>query len=350
MESLLRNHEILWNGHEKAKPLVTFEISVVDQFDMTDIIYNPELNLSYEQTRLKSMKHIQDDSLPIIRPQFGTGLIASAFGSEIIRKKDGMPAVSPKPALNRNDLDDISVPDYMKAGLLENAWDCLDYFLENKSSEFFISQFDLQGPWNTTQLLLGTDVFLSIKDCPDKVCILMDKVTDLMISIAKENKKKLKEPHKNAFMLQTKTIGGSRIANCSTDMISADDYENYVLPRDQRFYDSMNGGIMHICGNQPHCVPVFNKIKNLYGLEFNFNYIDLFEIADLVREDVTLICTGPIEYPLVTNLGQKTINNLYRGVLPDKRNIIFRFNDPENVEKANIMYHQIKENIAKKYR
>ena len=146
----------------------------------------------------------------------------------------------------------------------------------------------------------------------------------------------------DCFYLQgTKIPGASRLCNCSTDMISADFYEAHVLERDCRFFDAMNGGFMHICGNNGHCFKHFNRIDKLHGIEFNFNYQDLFQVADLLREDMVLLCTGPVEPPLLTPLGNATIEQLCRGEFPDKKNILFYFNDPADLDQCKKLYDAV---------
>ena len=53
----------------------------------------------------------------------------------------------------------------------------------------------------------------------------------------------------------------------------------------------------------------------------NFNYLDNFKVADMLREDIVLICAGPVEYPLLTELGEITLNRFYRGEFSAKKNI-----------------------------
>ena len=61
----------------------------------------------------------------------------------------------------------------------------------------------------------------------------------------------------------------------------------------------------------------------------------------MLREDILLMCTGPVEYPLLTPLGEETLNKFYRGVFPDKKNIMFNFNDPVDSEKCKKLYDAV---------
>jgi hypothetical protein len=99
--------------------------------------------------------------------------------------------------------------------------------------------------------------------------------------------------------------------------------------------------MIHICGNNSHCIRHYNKLRNLHALEVAFNSLDIFKVADMLREDIVLICTGPVEPPLLTPLGRETIGKLSRGILPDKKNILFHFNDPVDIEKCRTLYDGI---------
>ena len=89
---------------------------------------------------------------------------------------------------------------------------------------------------------------------------------------------------------------------------------------------------MHICGNNSACIPHFNKIEKLRGLEVNFNYLDVFEVADLLRDDIVLICTGSADRPLLTELGDKTLKRFATNEFPDRK-MLFFFNGPANNDK-----------------
>ena len=146
-------------------------------------------------------------------------------------------------------------------------------------------------------------------------------------------KRAIGEPEDNFFLHGMFTPGGSRVCNCSTDMISPDFYEKVVLERDVRVFEAVGGGLMHICGNNSHCIKHFNKIEKLRSLEISFNYLDVFEVSELLREDIVLQCTGPMDRPLQTPLGEKTLNRFARGEFPDKKNILFHFDDPVNEDR-----------------
>ena len=73
--------------------------------------------------------------------------------------------------------------------------------------------------------------------------------------------------------------------------------------------------------------------KILYAVcEIDFN--DNFKVAYMLKEDIVLICAGPVEPLLLTELGEATLNKLYNREFPDKRNMVFHFNDPVDLGKC----------------
>ena len=340
----INKYEQFWRSPATGRRLVTFSWSKAENYDLMNIADDPQLSFDFSLAKWNMRNGFEDDSIPMLRPEIGTALIASAFGAELIFRNDNLPAVKSHPIQSLDDLQKAGKPNSSKDGCFPQINKIIDYFIKHRPAGFKVCQCDTQGPWNTSQLLTGERIFLDIYDDIDFVCVLLDAVTNFMIKAVKKNKLAISEDN-NYFFLQGAVIrGGSRICNCSTDMISPDFYRDYILPRDLRFFEAVGGGMMHICGNNSHCIEHFNKIKKLSALEVNFNYLDIFKVSDILREDVALLCTGPVEFPLLTPLGKQTLENFYSGIFPPERNIIFHFNDPSDLNKCNKLYDAIKQN------
>lgn len=328
-------HERLWHKPTEAKRLVTFGFpSTIPAFDMREIFNNPAKSLDYQMRRLAKVLETEDDSIPMIRVEVGTGLPASAFGAELEFRTDNMPAVKTHPIATEHDLEKLLKIDLSNKGFFGQAYKLIDYFKKNKPDWVRLCQCDMQGPWNTAQLLMGDKIFYDIYDNIKLVCTLLDAVTDFMIRTIPDMKAKIGEEWNYFYLQGTKIPGASRLVNCSTDMISDDFYYQCLLERDSRFFEAMGGGMMHICGNNSHCIKHFNTITKLRGLEINFNYLDVFTVSKMLREDIVLICTGPVEYPLLTPLGENTLGRFCKGEFPGKKNILFHFDDPADLEKC----------------
>jgi hypothetical protein len=320
---------------------VTFSWSTLPGTDYRKVFSDPGHSLDFSLGRLEKLLQIQDDSIPMVRVEIGTGLPASAFGAELMVPSNNVPAVKTHPIQSLDDLARISGPDPASDGLFPQVYSYIAYFKAHLPAGIRLSQCDLQGPWNTAYLLAGDKIFLDIYDDVDLVDRMLDRTADFMVQAVHKMKEMIGEPWNHFYLQGTKIPGASRLCNCSTDMVSADFYERHLLPRDHRFFDAMGGGFMHICGNNAHCIPHFNKITKLRGFEVNFNYLDIFKVSDLLREDLLLMCTGPVERPLLTPLGESTLDRLFRGEYPGKRNILFHFNDPADADKCKRLYDGI---------
>lgn len=339
----LAKHEKLWDNPVSAERLVTFGFSVdpAKKFNLIDAMNDPAVALDYSLAKLKPALEADDDTIPMIRVQFGTVLVASAYGAQINIRENNLPAVKNHPIASLEDFEKVKSPDPQKGGWFPKAYEFIEYFKQNMPAGIKLSQLDMQGPWNTAQLLAGENIFYNVYDNPDLICAMLDSITDFMIEAIPAMKKTIGEPWECFYLQGSKIPGASRLVNCSTDMISADTYAKYVFPRDFRFMEAMGGGMIHICGNNPHCIEHFNKIDKLNGLEIAFNYLDVFKVADMLREDIVLICTGPVEFPLLTPLGKATLEKFYKGYFPDKRNILFHFDDPVDIDKCRKLYDSV---------
>jgi hypothetical protein len=343
IDKMIKKHEKLWNDPSNAEYLVTFAWSAENDIDFSRIVSDSAKSLEHSLAKWQRGSGFEDDSIPVLRVEIGTGLVASAFGAELLIKPDNLPAVKTQPIQNIDDLGKVKMPDPLNSGYFPQIYKHIEYFRKKMPSDFRLCQCDMQGPWNSAQLLVGNKIFLDIYDDPKFICSVLDAMTDFMIKAIPPMKQAIGEEWDSFYLQGTKIPGASRLCNCSTDMISPDFYEENVLERDNRFLEAMNGGMMHICGNNSHCIQHFNKIEKLKGLEVNFNYLDAFKIADMLREDIVLLCTGPVEYPLLTPLGLATLNKFYKGEFPDKKNIFFHFNDPVDLDKCKKLYDAVHE-------
>ena len=337
----IEKHDKLWSDPADADYLVTFSWGAEPGFNIGEIVTDSERNLAFSLAKFNRRGDFRDDSIDMLRVEFGTGLVASAFGAELMITQASMPAVLTHPIQTLEDLERAGKPDVMTAGYLGHIYKHIEYYRANMLAGFYLVQPDMQGPWNNAQLLVGDKIFFDIFDDPKFIEKVLEAVVDFSINAIRPLKKAIGEEDDYFYIQGTRIPGAARLCNCSTDMISPDFYEKHLFKYDNKFFEAMNGGMMHICGNNSHCIGHFNKIEKLRALEINFNYLDVFKIADMLREDIVLLCTGPVEYPLLTPLGETTLERFCKGEFPDKRNILFHFNDPCDLEKCKKLYGAI---------
>ena len=331
---LLEKHRRLWSSGGLDERLVTFAFSAAGNFDMREVWTDPQTAMAFSLARLARVLETGDDSIPMVRVEFGTTLPSIAFGAEVRISEDAWPVVNTHPISSLESLRKVRRPDPQTSGEFPKAYEFIRYFREHLPDGVRLCQCDMQGPWNTAHLIAGDKIFYDVYDEPTLVAELLDAVADLMVAAIPPMKQAIGEPEDSFFLGGMVVSGSSRVCNCSTDMISPDFYQSVILERDVRVFEALGGGMMHICGNNPHCIKHFNKIENLSCLEVNFNYLDLFMVSDILREDIVLQCTGPVDPPLQTPLGEKTLNRFAKGEFPDKKNILFHFDDPANEDKC----------------
>lgn len=331
---LEKKYAALWDPSAPHERMVTIAYSTLEGMNWQDVWSDPQTSLDFSLKRLAKTMALGDDTLPMVRVEMGTVLLASAFGCEVRVEPTAWPAVLTHPITSPEALANVRHPDPLTAGELPRALRFMKYFRENLPTDVRLSQCDTQGPWNIAHLIAGDQIFYDVMDDPDSVGDLLDAVADLTLDFVPRMREVIQEPE-DAFYLQGMYCpGGVRICNCSTDMISPDFYAEQILERDARVLDAMGGGLMHICGSSLGAIPYFNKLDSLRSLEIALNHTDTFAAADLLREDIVLRVTGPVDPPLLTPLGESMLARFARGEFPDKKNIVFHFNDPVDEDRA----------------
>ena len=342
VEELEKKHSRLWSGKPVNERLVTFGCSKVENMDWKKMWNDPAELLECTLKRLERILATGDDTIPMVRVDLGTVLFPMAFGCEVRIDKDALPAVTTHPVSDAGLLEAVRKPDPMSAGGFPKAYEFIKYFRENLPAGIRLSQCDSQGPWNIAHQLAGDQIFFDIFDKPEFVGELLDAVSDFIIAAIPPMKEAIGEESDKFYLQGTCTPGAGRICNCSTDMISPDFYEEMVLERDNRVFEAIGGGMMHNCASNIKSLAYANSIKNLKCVEIAFNYADLFEVADVVREDIVLIACGPVDPPLLTPLGQKTLDRFAKREFPDKTNILYHLDDPIDDDRVKYLLDIIK--------
>jgi len=326
---LEKTHAKLWSSAPPKERLVTFGCSKIPEaINWQQMWDDPQKLFQFCMQRLEHILSTGDDTIPMVRVDLGTVLFPMAFGCDVHIEKNGMPAISSHPITTPEALEKVRNLDPLISGQFKKAYEFIKYFRKNLPAGIRLSQCDSQGPWNIAHQLAGDQIFFDIFDNPAFVTGLLDTVSDFIISAIPPMKEAVDENPDKFYLQGTCTPGGGRICNCSTDMISPDFYEKVILERDNRVLEAIGGGMLHNCASNIKSLAHANKIKSLKCVEIAFNYADLFEIADIIRDDIVLIACGPVDPPLLTPLGEKTLNRFANGVFPDKTNILYHLDDP----------------------
>lgn len=163
-------------------------------------------------------------------PKFGLAVEPSCFGAEIIFRKDTSPWV--KPLLDTLDkleyfLLNYREPDPYSAGYFPVITHCYFYFKERLGS-LISPPIGFLGPFDTSSCIVGhLNMFLWIKDRPDLIHDLLEKITDFYIkNLAVRSE--LFKPSNNNLTLADDLCG----------FLSREDFLEFELPYVKKVYDA----------------------------------------------------------------------------------------------------------------
>lgn len=114
---------------------------------------------------------------------------------------------------------------------------------------------------------------------------------------------------------RTQPPGYGQICGCSTQLLSPELYEEFIMPLDNALLGVYpHGGMIHLCGAHEHLLPLFAKMENLKSVQLNDRASEGLEhyVKELREDQVIYLipCKGmPIEKALEVAKGKKLIVN-----------------------------------------
>ncbi|MCD6408561.1 hypothetical protein J7L87_05890 [bacterium] len=221
--------------------------------EMKSLSENIEKDLKEEDEYTKLAKKIEgltaplkleQPFLPVIGTGFGTMTVATAFGIEII-KSPSNPDGLIKENIPLEKFDEFEVPDPGKDGLFPKLKEEIEFIKENTPEEIKISYPDMQGPFNTAHIILGTEIFYKIYDEKERIFHLLQLITDFMIRVYKVLPEWIGEERIFKWIGRTK-----RIAECSCNLISKEVYKEIVKPFDIQLVNFHGEIAIHPCSGK----------------------------------------------------------------------------------------------------
>ena len=219
-----------------------------------------------------------------LMPWFGTGVLASGFGTpvEFLPKMD--PAVNMSSIKDPEEIDALVLPNPDTDGLMPRVLKQIDFFKAN--CDLPIGVTDCQGPLTTALSIIGYENYMYwMYDCPDKIHHLMDLCTNALIGWVKIQKQlagaKDKDP---GFIIGAKMpegYGGVWIADDDSVIMPEDLFREFVKPYNEKVMLAFGGGGIHYCGCSNQNTDNYLSTKGLNCLH-NL-HLDSFEQVKLVR-------------------------------------------------------------------
>jgi hypothetical protein len=208
------------------------------------------------------------DSLPLdlLTGVFGASSVAAIYGIPIIYATDNWPNCEPQ-YLTDEQIDGLEPPDLDANPHFQAIMDQVDWIAASEGK--VIGYVNWQGVLNNAQRLRGQQLFLDLLDAPARAKRLFECVCQTMIDGARR-----------LHTRQSKTgfdVGFFTVSNCLVNMISSQQYEQLLLPFDQRIAEVFG------CIGIHNCAWSATPYLDAYALVPHVAYIDMGLDSDLRR-------------------------------------------------------------------
>lgn len=257
------------------------------RYTMDEIQSDPEKMLVSELAPVYASALIGDDRLPEIRANYGTGILPSLFGCEIVHLDPAtLPAALPLHDEARvRDYVARGVPD-LRGGLGGRVFDTVAFYVEvlkpyPKLREWVIINLaDTQGPLDAAEVVWGSEILEAMYADPELVYAFLDLVTETLAAFTRSHAAIDGVP----FAPPPTPLGRVCIREDATVMISGAMYDEFCKPYAQRLLDEF-GGCIHWCGDGKAWWRSLITLRNLNAVNpFQGQFYDPVEMHRACRD------------------------------------------------------------------
>jgi len=254
------------------------------QADIPEDYYSddPSVSMNYQLAKIKNhYEHYTDDCYQgFLHPWFGTGVLASGFGTEIRFNYKADPAVAMSQIKHIDDLKKLKLPDPEKDGIMPMILQSLDYYKQH--CDLPVSITDCQGPLTSALSIIGYENFCYwIHDYPRQMHEFMELVTEGLIQWIKFQKDRVGAPMDGCnYPLSVRVpdgFGGVWIADDDSVIVSAEIFKEFVVPYNSKVLQAFGGGCIHYCGDSTQNIENYCNTKGLTCI--NNLHLDNIEAA-----------------------------------------------------------------------
>lgn len=228
----------------------------------------------------------RDDTPLVIRPNLGTGVIASMFGAAIEVLDDNPPWA--RPLADEAAIEAVCAAPLpaVTSGLGGRMFAHYRFFHEaladypRCAAAINITLPDLQGPFDTAEILWGSKIYVALRRRPELVHRLLDTVTRQIVRVWQAALPYVRDALLPAGNFQHAVGVGGRLLlrNDSIVLVSPAMYREHIRAFDARLVAECDAAI-HFCGDGAHQVDNLLEIPGLRGLDFGQAH--LMDIDDL---------------------------------------------------------------------
>jgi hypothetical protein len=289
----LARTRLLWEDARHYRPIPHLPLVVAcgapdwPQYSMDEIQSDMEKMLVSELAHVYAACLVKDDILPAIRANYGTGILPSLFGCEIMRFDHGaLPAALPLHDTERIRAHvAVGIPD-LHGGLGGRVLDTVAFYVEAlkpypKLREWVtIDLADTQGPLDAAEVAWGSEIFMYMYEDPELVHAFLGLVTGTLAAFTRAHQAIDGIP----FAPAPSPLGRVCIREDSSVMVSGEMYDTFCKPYAQRLLDEF-GGCIHWCGDGKAWWRSLITLRNLTAVNpFQGQYYDPVDMHRACRD------------------------------------------------------------------
>lgn len=248
------------------------------------------------------------DCSPVIRANYGTGILSSLFGAEIFvmpREQNTLPTTKPfDDTAKIEKMIEKGIPD-LNGGFGKQVFEFGEFCKEAFAKYPKVSQYvkvyhpDLQGPLDICELLWGGEMFYSMYDEPELVHSALSLITDTYTAFL--NKWYELFPSNSHMNPHWTTLWhrGNILLRCDSAMnLSPEFYKEFASPYDRILLDRFDGGAMHFCGRGDHYIDILCDAPKLYGINMGQPHLNDMEkiFKNSVDKGIKILGMAKVSY------------------------------------------------------
>lgn len=208
-----------------------------------------------------------EESCATLDGAYGAMLIAEIYGLEVHYYPDNWPSTDTSCHFTREELEGLEPFRLEENRAFHELMGQMDCIAERWGK--ISGYLNYQGVLNNALRLRGQDIFLDMYDDPEFVHHLFRHITETMIAVAKAVQKRQRE---SGFFIDLFSC-----SNCVMNMISAEMYEEFVLPYDQQLSREFSRFGIHTCNW--NATPYIDSLSRISKM----GYIDMGMDTDMER-------------------------------------------------------------------
>ena len=257
------------------------------QQDIPEDYYSDDPGPSMDYQIGKMIRHYEhfgeDCYIGFLHPWFGTGVMASGFGTPIVFNYKADPAVDISKIQSIEEVKRLELPDPYTDGIMPKIINAIKYYKEH--CDLVVGFTDCQGPLTTALSVVGYDKYCYwMHDYPKQIHEFMEKVTEALIRWVTLQKQLAGTPRDGeSYPLGVRIpegYGGVWLADDDAVIMGPELYREFVVPSNSRFLKAFGGGCIHYCGTATQHIENYCQTEGLTVVN-NLNLDNLGEAAKM---------------------------------------------------------------------